>query len=194
MSEMMIQKNPLMEACQQLSRQVLRRSYADKSFAPMMRRNVGKTINTANANVLLAFYGVFDKYVESDDIVKKRFSDLIQDDKAFFVMCLQCLWRPEDYKNSIRLEKVVGSLPQKKESLKKHFYSILNLSWDEDGFLAGKIYHFVRMCWNEGIVIDCASLLYDLLEWEKQDKYNGSYVKKRWARDFMHMYSIKSDE
>jgi CRISPR type I-E-associated protein CasB/Cse2 len=56
--------------------------------------------------------------------------------------------------------------------------SLLDLSWDEDGYLLTKLTRLVKVVKSKNYAVDCASLLGDLLYWngEKQT------VQLKWAR------------
>ena len=55
---------------------------------------------------------------------------------------------------------------------------LLDLPWDEDGFLLTKLSRMVQLAKSKGYAVDCQKLLEDLLYWngEKQT------IQRKWAR------------
>lgn len=111
-----------------------------------------------------------------------------QEERFFAAACLHCLWEA-DMKNRQPLEKIfyqLGRDAQVSDSTAHRLEGILDLTWDEDGFLLGKLTRLMKLVKSKNYAVDCASLLRDLLYWngEKQT------VQLRWARALY----IKRDE
>ena len=54
----------------------------------------------------------------------------------------------------------------------------MDLSWEEDGFLLGKLTRLIKLVKSKNYAVDCAALLNDLLYWNG-DKQT---VQLKWAR------------
>ena len=72
----------------------------------------------------------------------------------------------------------LGQDSELSESMGHRLESLLDLSWDEDGYLLTKLTRLVKVVKSKNYAVDCASLLGDLLYWngEKQN------VQLKWAR------------
>ena len=98
----------------------------------------------------------------------------------FAAACLHCLWEAETSER-IPLERIFYRLKGDQaisDSVSHRVESLLDLSWDEDGFLLTKLARLIRLVQSKGWAVDCQALLEDLLRW------NGDRqtVQRKWAR------------
>jgi CRISPR type I-E-associated protein CasB/Cse2 len=137
----------------------------DKSHRIALRRAAGTMLINAEGKAFTAFY--------------KAYPPREKEDQCFFAACLQCLWQPDDLKGAIPLEKALAKMNEKDENaFLKRLTTLLDLKWDEDGYLAIKLYRLVRFCKAKGLIIDCEKLLHDLFHWNDTSRL----VQKKWAR------------
>ena len=94
---------------------------------------------------------------------------------------MQCLWREEDHPR-IRLLpellRVVYQNPEATESSRKKCTAFMDVSWDDDGFLLGKICSLVRImrAADSSVMPDFEALADDLSHWNNPDRY----VQRKW--------------
>lgn len=97
----------------------------------------------------------------------------------FAALCMQCLWREKDHPIIMPFPKMLQAIyqnPKATDSLRKRCTNYLDLFWNDDGFLLGKIYNLVRKMRadNASIMPDFESLADDLANW------NRRYVQRHW--------------
>ncbi|MFU0833394.1 MAG: hypothetical protein ACFWUC_10740 [Oscillospiraceae bacterium] len=137
----------------------------DKGDRIALRRAAGKMLTNAEGKAFTAFY--------------KAYPPKEKEDQCFFAACLQCLWQPDDLTEAIPLEKALAKMNETDENtFLKRLTTLLDLRWDDDGYLAIKLYRLVRFCKSKGVVIDCEKLLRDLFHWNDTSRF----VQKQWAR------------
>ena len=103
-----------------------------------------------------------------------------QEERAFAAACLYCLW-DTDEKRRQPLEQIFYQLGRNKEmseSTGHRLEMLLDIQWDEDGFMLKKLSRLIRFVRSKGYAVDCQWLLEDLFYWngEKQS------VQRKWAR------------
>lgn len=103
-----------------------------------------------------------------------------QEGRMFAAACIHCLWEPET-RSRQPLEQIFFRLGQDQtisKSMGHRLETLLDLAWDEDGFLLTKLFRLVQLARSKGYAVDCERLLNDLLYWngEKQT------VQRRWAK------------
>ena len=103
-----------------------------------------------------------------------------QEERAFAAACLHCLWDKEESHRQ-PLEQIFYQLGRDKEmseSTGHRLEVLLDLQWDEDGFMLTKLSRLIRFVRSKGYAVDCQQLLEDLFYWngEKQS------VQRKWAR------------
>ena len=76
---------------------------------------------------------------------------------------------------------------ESKETFGKKMKVLMDLPWDREGFLAGKLCRLLKFCQSKGIVVDGKELLEDLLSWDRDDRQ----IQRKWAREFYRMESDK---
>lgn len=137
-----------------------------------LKRSAGTMLSAAGASAVEAFYrGLLPgvrRYEES---------------ACFAAMCMQCLWREDDASKTRPLSEMLRSIyrnPEATESSRKKCTAFLDLSWDEDGFLLGKICSLVRgmRADNASISPDFDELAEDLTRWNHPDRY----IQRKWLR------------
>ncbi len=105
-------------------------------------------------------------------------------EKAWFAaLCMQCLWREEDHPKIQAFPDMLRTIyqnPDSTESSRKKCTNYLDISWDEDGFLLGKICSLVRgmRSQNAAVIPDFEELANDLSHWNHPDRY----VQRRWLK------------
>ena len=72
----------------------------------------------------------------------------------------------------------LGRDKEMSESTGHRLEMLLDLQWDEDGFMLKKLSRLIRFVRSKGYAVDCQHLLEDLFYWngEKQS------VQRKWAR------------
>ena len=64
------------------------------------------------------------------------------------------------------------------ESVGHRLAVLLDLPWDEDGFLLTKLSRLVRLAKSKSYAVDCQQLLEDLLYWNGEQQI----IQRKWAR------------
>lgn len=134
-----------------------------------LKRAVGTMLNQADGHAMRAFYRCLPCPVPP-----------WQEERAFAAACLHCLW-DADEKCRQPMEQIFYQLGRDKdvsESTGHRLETLLDLQWDEDGFMLTKLARLVRLAKSKGYAVDCRKLLEDLLYW------NGGKqsVQRKWAR------------
>ena len=134
-----------------------------------LKREVGTMLTQADGHAMRTFYQCLPFSVP-----------LWQEERAFAAACLHCLWDAEENHRQ-PLEQIFYQLGRDKEmseSTGHRLEAVLDLQWDEDGFLLTKLARLIRFAKSKGYAVDCRYLLEDLFYWngEKQS------VQRKWAR------------
>ena len=134
-----------------------------------LRREAGTLLEQADAQAVRIFYQCLPADVPP-----------WQEGRAFAAACIHCLWEP-GARDRQPLEQIFFRLGQDQtisESMGHRLETLLDLPWDEDGFLLTKLVRLIQMVRAKGYAVDCERLLNDLLYWngEKQT------VQRRWAK------------
>ena len=134
-----------------------------------LKREAGTMLTQADGRAVRAFYQCLPPQV-------KRWQE---EERYFAAGCLHCLWEADAVRQP--MEQVLSQLgrdSELSESMAHRLESLLDLSWDEDGYLLTKLTRLVKVIKSKNYAVDCASLLADLLYWngEKQT------VQLKWAR------------
>ena len=137
-----------------------------------LKRNAGVMLNAAGADAIEGFYralaGRVSPYAE----------------KAWFAsLCMQCLWREEEHPQVRPFPEMLRAIyqnPDATESSRKKCVNYLDIPWDNDGFLLGKICNLVRGMRNDSaaVIPDFEELADDLARWNHPDRY----VQRKWLR------------
>ena len=143
----------------------------------VLRRAAGQTFRETDVRAMAAFY----RCLPWDNSVN-RFSE----DRWFAAACFHCLWEAGSGPR-LPLERIMRELKEKSDSMEHRLSSLLDQSWEEDGYLLTKLSRIVKMARQQGYCADCDSLLEDLLHWNSDTQY----VQRRWARA---MYYNKENE
>lgn len=151
----------------------------DNGIRTILKRNAGTQLCEAEGNATAAFYRIYGGGLVSE----------WKEDRCFFAVCVSCLWKPEDWKRAVSMvegaRKFLDS--ESKETFGKKMKVLMDLPWDRDGFLAGKLCRLLKFCQSKGIVVDGKELLEDLLSWDRDDRQ----IQRKWAREFYRMESDK---
>ena len=137
-----------------------------------LKRNAGIMMNAAGADAIEGFYRALKVPVN------------LHSEKAWFAaLCLQCLWREEDHPRVQSFPEMLRAIyqnPDATESSRKKCTNFLDVSWDDDGFLLGKITNLIRsMRAKDATVIpDFEELAEDLVHWNHPDLY----IQRKWLR------------
>lgn len=130
-----------------------------------LKRNAGVMMNSAGMQAIEAFYRALTDNCGS------------YAEKAWFAaLCMQCLWRENDHplkKPFPELLRAVYQNPDATDSARKRCTNYLDLSWDDDGFLLGKICGLVRKmrAENSAVMPDFEQLADDLANWNHGERY-----------------------
>lgn len=145
-------------------------------YAAILRRATGKRLVDVDAETMMAFY-----QAKQTKWGGKGNTEII-DDKAFLAACLQCLWKADDPLKPQEIPKFGSTLKDDtRDTFQKRMLSVLDTSWDADGYLALKLFRLVKFCKSKGAVIDCKLLLHDLFRWDSDSRI----VQKNWIREFL---------
>lgn len=137
-----------------------------------LKRNAGIMMNAAGADALEGFYRALTSR-------PGRYEE-----KAWFAaMCMQCLWREEDHPQTRLFPEMLRAVyqnPDATDSSRKKCTAFLDISWDDDGFLLGKLCSLVRgmRAGNAAVMPDFDELADDLAHWNHPDRY----VQRKWIR------------
>lgn len=103
-----------------------------------------------------------------------------QEGRAFAAACLHCLWdRDENHRQPMeQIFYQLGRDQDVSESVGHRLAVLLDLPWDEDGFLLTKLSRLVRLAKSKGYAVDCQQLLEDLLYWNGEQQI----IQRKWAR------------
>ena len=141
-----------------------------------LRREAGKRMSEADAASLQAFYSA----MPSD-------TPMYCQERLYAVMCIMCLWKPEERKNHQHFARCL-KLIKNSESSDGRLRTLLDTYYQEDdGFLIGKLARLAKQIHSseKRLFPDCEQLYSDLLKWNSS--YRG--VQRRW----MEMY-IRDDK
>lgn len=147
-----------------------------------LRREAGKGLAEADGMTLSVFFRIAPHHLN------RR-----QQDCWFSAMTIACLWNPEEAvcgdEFPIMLRKY--ALRQTTNGMEKKMRSLLDASWEEDGYLAAKLCRLARMLKadNRQQMPNVEQLLYDLLHWNSDSRF----VQIRWAQQY-YQAEINSTE
>lgn len=147
-----------------------------------LRRCVGKTLNQADAAALGIFYSTLPFG-----------TPLWQQERYFAVICLSCLWKPEEALHPKPFEQCIHNCvdPARPDGIFARVRSILDTEWDDDdGYLLVKLARMAKLIKNcdRPLYPDFEKLLNDLINWNG----NNRYVQRRWAETIFA--DIKNNE
>ena len=137
-----------------------------------LKRNAGVMMDSASMQAIEAFY----------QALTARGS--VQAEKAWFAaLCMQCLWREEEHPAVKPFPEILRSMyqnPDATESTRKRCTNYLDIYWDDDGFLLGKICSLARkMRADDASVIPDFNELADDLEPNNWNN-NKHWVQRKW--------------
>ena len=136
-----------------------------------LRRAAGRTLSTAGAAALSAFYRLYpDERIE---------------EKEFVAVCLMCLWREDEWDRGQSIPKAVKNSLTKdqQQEFPRRLQVLLDMPWDTTGYFAGKLYRIARLCRSKGNVINAFNLLRDLYSWDHPEHF----IQRNWVKDFYQM-------
>lgn len=153
----------------------------DNGFRASLKWNAGLRLCDADGQAVAAFYRIYGGGLVSET----------KEDRCFFAVCVSCLWKPEDWKREVPLAEGARRLldPESRETFEKRLRALLDLPWDEDGYLAGKLCRLLKFCQAKGMVVNGRELLKDLLSWNEEDRR----TQRKWAREFYRMEREKDE-
>ena len=137
-----------------------------------LKRNAGVMMDSASMQAIEAFYRA----------LTARGS--VQAEKAWFAaLCMQCLWREEEHPAVKPFPEILRSMyqnPDATDSTRKRCINYLDIYWDDDGFLLGKICGLARkMRADDASVIPNFNELADDLEPNNWNN-NKHWVQRKW--------------
>lgn len=145
----------------------------------VLKRSAGKMLREADGRAIAAFYKCYPPGSERTQ------------GKWFAAACIYCMWdRSKETVEAKPLPDILSSLRKEEalsESMQHRLTSLLDLKWDDDGYLLTKLVRIIKMVKAKGYAVDCEALLKDLFGWDADDQY----VQRRWAR---HFYQKESTE
>ena len=122
-------------------------------------------LNDATGKTYISFY--------------KAFPAAGNEEQQFFAASAQCQWKNGETGEKIPIECTPKYLDEAaRKSFIDRITKLLDLKWEEDGYLAAKLFRLIRFCKSKGILIDCEKLLLDLKNWNN----DNHYVQRKWAR------------
>ena len=98
----------------------------------------------------------------------------------FAAGCLHCLWS-RDTAQRADITQVLYQLrsdPSVSESTVHRVEGLLDIEWDNDGYMLTKLTRLMKLIISKGLAVDCAGLLEDLLHWNS----DSQWVQRKWAR------------
>ncbi len=134
-----------------------------------LRREAGAMLEQADGRAVRVFY----QCLPADALPW-------QEDRIFAAACIHCMWEPREQSRQ-PLEQIFFRLGKDQtisQSMGHRLETLLDLSWEGDGFLLTKLFRLIQVAHSKGYAVDCESLLNDLLYWngEKQT------VQRKWAK------------
>lgn len=134
-----------------------------------LKRNAGTMLHQADGHTMRVFYQCLPCSVPQ-----------WQEARVFAAACLHCLWDEEERRRQ-PMEQIFCQLGRDQtvsESTRHRLEVLLDLPWDEDGFLLAKLTRLIRLGKSRGYAVDCGRLLEDLLYWNSEKQI----VQRKWAR------------
>lgn len=135
-----------------------------------LKRNAGTMMENASIQALEAFYRAITDRCGTHT------------EKAWFAaLCMQCLWRIEDHAMIKPFPEILSTMyhhPDATDSMRKRCTSFLDYTWDDDGYLLGKICSLARKMRvdNPNIMPNFDTLADDLARWNSGDHW----VQRKW--------------
>lgn len=160
------------------------RSYSsnDNGYCACLRRSAGVLMRNADGKAIVCFYKACFPGISHDNYLIDRY---------FFAACVQCMWNVEDLERAVPIECCARGLDENSRNVVgKRLESLLDLDWDNDGYLAVKLLRLIKFCKSKGIVVNCKSLLFDLVFWNSESRV----VQKKWIREFYNFSYVKKEE
>lgn len=153
----------------------------DNGIRAILKRNAGVRMYDADGRAIAAFYRIYGGGLVSE----------MNEDRCFFATCATCLWEAEDWEKSVPLVEGARRFMREgdRNTFSKRMRTILDLPWDEDGYLAGKLCRLLKFCQSKGIVVDGKELFQDLLWWDMDDRR----IQRKWAREFYRTDNMADD-
>jgi CRISPR type I-E-associated protein CasB/Cse2 len=136
-----------------------------------LKRCIGKRLCEADGKALSTFY----RFLPFD--VSQR-----EMERYFAVMCMFCLWKPEERKDPKPFAHCLMLLGRN-DGLDSRMRALLDSVWqDEDGFMLSKLSRIVRRIKmaTPALYPDFELLLDDILKWNSASRY----VQLRWAKEY----------
>lgn len=146
----------------------------------VLKRSVGKTLGDAG-RAIGAFYAV-----KPANILPW------QEERFFAVLCMACIWKPEERGRILPLEECLQRI-RTTEGLDRRVTALMDIAWsDEDGLLNVKLSRLIRQIHSASSAIspDFLLLYQDLLHWD----YDSRLVQKRWARVYFNQNTKQLNE
>lgn len=138
----------------------------------VLKRSAGKMLHEADGRAIAAFYKCYP--LEAGETQKKWFA----------VACIYCMWNWEEEQREARpLPHILSDLRREEtisESMEHRLTGLLDLKWDDDGYLLTKLVRIIKMVKAKGYAVDCVALLKSLQGWN----YDSQYVQREWAYSF----------
>ena len=157
---------------------VKRLAKEDNGYRASLRRSAGALLQAADGKAVVNFYKAYPagQYYE---------------EQYFFAACVQCLWNVEDLDKAVPIECAARNMDESNKAVvEKRMEALLDLNWEKDGYLAVKLLRLIKFCKSKGAVIDCKSLLSDLIQWNNESRV----VQKKWIREFYNNSYDKKEE
>lgn len=149
-----------------------------------LKRSAGKTLDEVDAFALQSFFTAV--------LPQNRYDQ----EKAFAVACIVCLWKPEERVSPKPFASCLGMLRKSKggetKGLDSRFRSLIDTDWnDGDGYLAVKLVRLARMLKQSGTGYpDPESLFKDLKYWNHPDRF----VQRRWMEQYLSTNETQPEE
>ena len=134
-----------------------------------LKREAGAMLEQADGRAVRVFYQCLPTNVP-----------FWQEGRMFAAACIHCLWEPE-VRDRQPLEQIFFQLGQDQtisKSMGHRLETLLDLPWDEDGFLLTKLFRLIQLARSKGYTVDCERLLKDLLSWNGEKQV----VQHKWAK------------
>ena len=142
-----------------------------------LRRNCGKLLKDADGKAVLVFYRCLPRDIPQ-----------WQENRWFAAACFSCLWDEDE--SGETLELIFAKLKEDSASIEHRLASLLDLQWDEDGYLLVKLCRIIKMVKAKGKIVNCQELLKDLIYWNSSNQN----VQRKWARSMYIRNSVINEE
>ena len=158
-------------------------SRLDAGDLSVLRRAAGTDFRQASVSAQRAFYKACG-YCEE-----------WQEKFMFPAVCMDALWRSTDRPTVKPMQECLKDMKAKEqettESIQHRIDSLLETTWDEGGFLIGKLLNIVKILKSK---TDLKPNFFDLAKDLSQWNHPEHYIQRKWLKTLYNMKNENKDE